>query len=201
VALDPAERSGILTMPAFLGTLAHDDSSSPILRGVSIVRGVMCLTIPPPPPNVPPLPPASDTSFTTTRDRFEKHVAPATCTACHGRINPLGYPFESYDGLGVHRTTENGYPVDSSGAIVGTRSSDRPVANAIELTRALASSPEVQECFSRQVFRNSFGRQDTARDECSVRKAAEAYRAKGLDVRELLFSFVRSETFARRSSE
>ena len=85
------------------------------------------------------------------------------------KINPIGYPFESYDGLGVYRTTENGYPIDSSGAIVGTRSSDRPVANAVELTRALAGSTEVQECFSRQVFRNAFGRQDTARDECAVR--------------------------------
>jgi len=201
VALDPEQRSGILTMPAFLGTLAHDDSSSPILRGINIVRGVMCLTISPPPPNVPPLPPVSDTSFTTTRDRFEKHVAPATCMACHGKINPLGYPFESYDGLGVYRTTENGYPVDSSGAIVGTRSSDRAVADAIELTHALAASPEVQECFSRQVFRNTFGRQESQRDECSVRDAAEAYRAKGLDVRELLFSLVKSQTFARRSSD
>lgn len=200
VALDPKQRSGILTLPAFLGTLAHTDSSAPILRGVSIVRGLMCLTIPPPPPNVPQLPPVTDTSFTTTRDRVEKHVASGACMSCHARINPLGYPFESYDGLGVYRTTENGYPIDSSGAIVGTATSDRTVANAIELTRALANSPEVQECFSRQVFRNAFGRQDTAGDECSVRAATAAYREKGLDARELLISFVKSSTFAQRSS-
>ena len=199
VALDPAERSGILTMPAFLGTLAHGDSSSPILRGVSIVRQVMCLTIPAPPPNVPQLPPVTDTSFTTTRDRVEKHVTSGSCNNCHGKINPIGYALESYDGLGVYRTSENGYPVDSSGAIVGTSSSDRAVKDAIELTRALLGSAEVQECFSRQVFRNAFGRQDTARDECAVRDATAAYKAQGLDVRELLVSLIRSQTFAKRS--
>jgi DNA-binding Lrp family transcriptional regulator len=201
VALDPEQRSGILTMPAFLGTRAHSDSSAPILRGISIVRDVMCLTIPPPPPNVPQLPPVSDTSFTTTRDRVEKHVASGACPGCHARINPLGYPFERYDGLGVYRTTENGYDVDPSGAIVGTAASDRTVADAIELTAALTESPEVQECFSRQVFRYTFGRQDSADDECTLRAATEAYRAKQLDERELLFSLIASPTFAQRSSE
>jgi hypothetical protein len=200
VALDPQQRSGILTMPAFLGTLAHGDSSSPILRGVSIVRQVMCLTIPAPPPNVPQLPPVTDTSFTTTRDRVEKHVA-GSCNNCHDKINPIGYAFESYDGLGVYRTTENGYPIDSSGAIVGTGSSDQPVKNAVELARALLGSAEVQECFSRQVFRNAFGRQDTARDECTVRDATAAYKGQGFDVRELLVSLIRSQTFAKRTVE
>jgi hypothetical protein len=199
VALDPQQRSGILTMPAFLGTLAHGDSSSPILRGVNILRQVMCLTIPAPPPNVPQLPPVTDTAFTTTRDRVEQHVASGSCSNCHGKINPIGYPFESYDGLGVYRTSENGYPVDASGAIVGTTSSDQPVKNAIELTRALLGSPEVQECFSRQVFRNAFGRQDAARDECTVRDATAAYKAEALDARELLVSLIKSQTFAKRS--
>lgn len=201
VALDLEQRSGILTMPAFLGTRAHSDSSAPILRGISIVRDVMCLTIPPPPPNVPQLPPVTDTSFTTTRDRVEKHVVSGTCPGCHSKINPLGYPFESYDGLGVFRTTENGYDVDPSGAIVGTAASDQPVADAIELTQALTASAEVQECFARQVFRYAFGRQDTAEDECSLRAATEAYRAQELDARELLFSLVTSEAFTQRASE
>jgi hypothetical protein len=129
----------------------------------------------------------------------EKHVASGACPGCHSQINPLGYPFESYDGLGVYRTQENGYDIDSSGAIVGTASSDQPVADAIELTRALVASPEVQDCFSRQVFRYTFGRQDTAEDECSVRAAAEAYRTKQLDTRELLLSLLTSQTFAQRS--
>jgi len=201
VALDPLQRSGILTMPGFLGTHAHDDSSSPILRGIHIVRDVMCVTIPPPPPNVPHLPPVSDTTFTTTRDRVERHVAAGACLGCHARINPLGYPLESYDGLGVYRTQENGHDVDSSGAIVGRASSDRAVADAIELTRALADSAEVQDCFSRQLFRYAFGRQDTASDECSVRAAADAYRARRLDARELLVALITSQTFVQRSSE
>jgi hypothetical protein len=201
VALDPAQRSGILTSPAFLGTLAHRDSSSPILRGVAVVRSVMCLTIPPPPPNVPQLPAVTDKSFTTTRDRVEKHVASASCSGCHGRINPLGYPFESYDGLGVFRTKENGYAVDASGAIVGTEASDRAVGNALELTRALAESAEVQRCFARQVFRNAFGRMETARDECALRAAIDAYQAEQLDTRELLVSLIESQTFAQRSND
>ena len=201
VELDPKQRSGILTLPGFLGTRAHSDSSAPILRGITIVRDVMCLTIPPPPPNVPQLPPVTDTSFTTTRDRVEKHVAAGACTGCHARINPLGYPFESYDGLGAYRTRENGHDIDSTGAIVGTAASDRAVADAVELTRALAESREVQDCFTRQAFRYSFGRQDGPPDECSMRTAMAAFRAKHLDARELLFSLVGTPTFAQRSSD
>jgi hypothetical protein len=202
VALNPEQRSGILTMPGFLGTRAHTDSSAPILRGISIVRSVMCGTVPPPPPNVAPLPPVTDTSYTTTRDRVEKHVsASATCMACHSNINPLGYPFESYDALGVYRTEENGYPVDASGAIVGTAASNGPVKNAIELSQALAKSPEVQDCFSRQVFRYTFGRPNSAADECSVRAAADAFKAKRLDTVELLLSLLESPTFAQRTAQ
>jgi len=200
VALDPEQRAGILTMPAFLGTRAHVDSSAPILRGISILRDVICGTVDAPPPNVPPLPPITDTTFTTTRDRVAKHVASGSCAGCHSHINPLGYPFESYDGLGVYRSKENGYDVDPSGAIVGTASSNRPVANAIELSSALAKSAEVQACFGRQVFRSTFGRQSTPADECTVRTAAQAYQQKQLDARELLISLVKSPTFSQRSS-
>jgi hypothetical protein len=201
LALDPQQRSGILTMAGFLGSHAHTDSSAPILRGISVARALLCATIAPPPPNVPPLPPVSDMTYTTTRDRVEKHVAvSATCMACHSQINPMGYPFESYDGLGVYRTEENGYPVDPSGAIVGAGTSAGPVANAIELTAALASSPEVQDCFSRQVFRNAFGRDVGVADECTVRDAREAFKAKQLDIKELLIALVKSKTFAQRST-
>jgi hypothetical protein len=196
--LDPTQRAGILTMAGFLGTRAHTDSSAPILRGISIVRSVMCGSIPAPPPNVPQLPPVSDTTYTTTRDRVEKHVAAPTCQGCHSRINPLGYPLESYDGLGVYRTTENGYPVDSSGAVVGTQASDQPVANAVELAHVLAQSQEVQACFSRQLFRSTFGREEEDADACTVRDATLAYQAKGLDAKEALIAMLKSKTFAQR---
>ncbi len=195
MALDPRQRAGILTFAGFLGTQAHTDASSPILRGVRLKSRVLCTPPPNPPANIIPLPPVAAQQGRTTRERVENHLASggASCQGCHTQFNPLGYPFESYDGLGVFRTQENGAPVDSSGAIVGTATSNQKVADAVALMTALAASREVQHCFAQQVFRSSMGRLETEFDRCAIAEAAR----EG-DLRDVLASIVASTSFNTR---
>jgi hypothetical protein len=161
------KRRGILNQGAFLSVFAHAHESSPVLRGVTIGRRIACLTIRSPSElNIVVTPPLPDPEV-TTRDRFDKHSTDAACRGCHASIDPFGFAFEQYDGMGQFRTQENqpgrtdGPRVDSSTVIALGTDFDGSYANSDELAAKLAESAEVRECFARHVFRASFGRSDS----------------------------------------
>jgi hypothetical protein len=112
----PAERSGLLTLAAFLGSHAHGDDSSVVHRGIAVRENILCQMIEPPPPDVmvTPLPP---TQGMTARDRFAAHEAADACAGCHSQMDPIGLAFENFDGTGAYRTMENGVTIDASGEI------------------------------------------------------------------------------------
>lgn len=198
--LPAAERAGILTQAGFLGTMAHTDASSPVVRGLAIMSRLLCNTPPPIPANVPPLPPVDTKAATTTRARFQQHTSAAACAACHKVFDPMGMALEGYDAIGQYRTQENGTPVDASGALVGAGASDGPVTGGVALAQALAASPTVHECFARQVFRYDVGRVETAADACALADVTKAYAGKNLDLRELLVALATSPAFATRTA-
>jgi hypothetical protein len=196
--LDPGQRAGILTLGGFLGSTSHAAETSPVMRGKVIMQKFFCREPPPPPPNVPPLPPVSPTAPTTTRARFATHLADDTCKACHGYFDPMGNAFEGYDALGAFRTEENGFPVDTSGMLVGAAGGDKPVANGIELVTLLAASPQTHECVSRQMFRFTVGRPEAPFDGCMIADAAQAM-AGSSDLRQVITKIVTSDSFVVRT--
>jgi hypothetical protein len=203
VTLNPAQRSGILTHPAFLASHSHHDESSLILRAIPIRNRVLCslaLTVP---ANVP-LPPAvasiKPTERTTTRKRYNDFIESKgpSCTGCHNLINPIGNAFEGYDQLGIYRTEENKMPIDTTGAIVGTERSDRNVASAIEMAEALAESPDVHECFTRQVVRYAMGRLEYEHERCALVGALKSGASP--DIRDVLYTLLTDPNFALRQT-
>ena len=42
---------------------------------------------------------------------------PAICASCHGRMDPIGFALENYDGIGKWRDTEAGSKIDASGKL------------------------------------------------------------------------------------
>lgn len=200
VSFDPTQRAGILTSAAFLGTHAHTDGSAPIFRAVTMLRGVLCVSMPNPPANVAPLPPASIAMGNTTRETVENHIRAGggSCQGCHALINPIGYTLEAFDGVGRFRTTENGFPIDSSGAIVGTPSTNQQLSGPIALASALATSTDVHRCYTRQTFRYAFGRFEAAGDRCTLGKLERDFTAGQFDTTTLLESLVATPLFASR---
>ena len=54
----------------------------------------------------------------TTRERIEAMTSGPGCSNCHVyQVNPAGFAFESFDGLGGYRAEENGVPVDTTGTM------------------------------------------------------------------------------------
>ncbi|MEM6992318.1 MAG: DUF1592 domain-containing protein, partial [Myxococcota bacterium] len=193
VDLDPAERAGLLTQPAFLTAHALPNASGPIQRGVELRTNVLCAPPPPAPDDADVSPPTIDPNA-TTREAFEQHVADPSCAGCHQFIDGIGLGFEAYDGIGAFRTTENGLPVDATGAIFGT-DVDGEFDGAVELAHRLADSQQVRECVSRQWFRFAFGRLEQVEDQCSVQSLNEAFAESNYDVRALLLQIVQTDAF------
>ncbi|HET6586093.1 MAG TPA: DUF1592 domain-containing protein [Nannocystaceae bacterium] len=194
----PDPRAGLLTQPGMLGMLAYPDGSSPVARGVFVRKRLLCQELTPP-PNVPIEPPMPDPNA-TTRERFEQHSVEPACAGCHALIDPLGFTFENYDGAGRWRTTENGKPIDASGAINGIGDPDAtgPVANAIELSAKLAASDDVQACMVRQWATFALGRSPGETDECTMETLEAGFAASGGDLVELMVEIATSDAFRFR---
>jgi hypothetical protein len=193
VQLDPAQRSGLLTQASFLATHAAPNQSSPVTRGVAVLRNLLCVDLPDPPPNVNITLPAPAPNA-TTRQRFTAHESVASCAGCHVSIDGIGMGFEHYDALGSYRTAEGGLPVDATGNIVGT-DVPGPFDGAVALGQKLASSPQVQLCATKQWFRFALGRMETRSDDCSLKHAFDTFQASRHDVRALMSALATSDAF------
>src|SRR5262249_23752833 len=68
VKLDGGQRAGMLTHPYLMTSFAHSSESSPIHRGVFLARGVLGVSLRPPPEAVVPLPAELHPNL-TTRER------------------------------------------------------------------------------------------------------------------------------------
>jgi hypothetical protein len=147
---------------------------------VFVLSQLHCAPPSPPPPGagvVPPNPP----DFTTTRDFFAKITAAPACQACHKNINAIGDGLESYDGIGNYRTTENGHPVDASGAL---NVSDQAGSfnGAIELAAHLAKSRDVRKCVVKQWFRYGYGRTEIDADKAILDQLDTKFAAAGTKI-------------------
>jgi len=193
VTLDGKQRAGLMTEPGFLSAHGSFDASSPILRGLAVRERILCAPMPVPPPGADQnFPPATPT--TTTRQRFDMHRTNVTCSSCHEMMDKLGYGFESYDGIGRYRTTENGAMVDDSGEAINT-DVDGPFEGAPALARKLLGSQQAQQCVATQWFRYAMGRLETDADKCVLGAIQKKFTGAGLRVSDLLLAIVESDAF------
>jgi hypothetical protein len=159
------------------------------------VTKVLCRALADPPMDVPAPKPAS--AGGTTRQRFTEHDTNQCAVACHGLIDPIGFAFENYDGIGKYRTTDNGLDVDASGsyAIDGAT---KAFAGGVELARLLGSSDEARGCFASQWARFALLREPTDADRASLQAAARAFSSVG-GVRDLVLALAASRSFMYRA--
>ncbi len=197
VQLDPTRRSGLLTSAALMATHANLNQSSPVFRGKFVREQLMCDTLPLPPNDLVIEPPELDPTK-TTKEQFEEIGADPACASCHSLMNPIGFIFEHYDGVGQWRDQQNGKDIDAVGEVVQTDDLDGTYDGAIELAQALATSTQVQECVSSQWFRFSYNRSVTQEDSCSLDQINETFVASNFNVRELLVALTQTNAFLYR---
>ncbi|MFV8751745.1 DUF1592 domain-containing protein [Nannocystaceae bacterium ST9] len=195
VDLDPGRYSGFLTQAGLLALLAKPDRSSPIHRG-KFVREFLLCQVPPPPPDIVPEPPTVDESQ-TTREQFGQHSKDPLCQGCHQMMDPIGFGFEHFDGIGRYRETEWGLEIDDRGELLAT-DVDGPYAGVVELAARLASSDQVKDCIATQWFRFGYGRTETTADACSMQTIQAAFAAADYDIEELIVALTLTDAFRFR---
>jgi hypothetical protein len=200
VDLKDAPYGGILTQGSILAAHAFPNSGSPIHRGVMIRERLLCQELPPPPPGVIVQVPAIDPEL-TTRERFMAHSEVEPCFGCHQLIDPIGFAFENYDAIGRFRDNEAGIPIDATGELVGTLDGDIPFDGVQELSTLLGESPQVHDCFARQVLRFAYGFGEEDGLSCLVRKVEDDFKESELNMASLFTDLTRTVHFTTRVGE
>jgi hypothetical protein len=197
------ERVGILNQAAFLATYANAHESHPVFRGVAVARRVACVPLDSPASfNLQVVPPAPDPTK-TTRERFDAHVVDPICAGCHDIIDPFGFSFEHYDGMGAYRAQENGQDVDGTVVVNMQSDYDGPYADSNALAAAFAKSDTVRECFARLMFRAAAATGDDAATpgEAEFVKFWHSLPAAAQgNIVETLIAYVKSSTFTKRQA-
>lgn len=95
-------RGGVLTHASVLKVTANGTTTSPVLRGVWVLKNFLGQSVPPPPPDAGAIEP--DIRGTTTiREQLAKHRQAASCAVCHQKIDPPGFALENFDVIGGWR--------------------------------------------------------------------------------------------------
>jgi hypothetical protein len=202
LTLPPGKASGLLTLPALLTLMAKPDQPWPIYRGEFVRQALLCQELPSPPANVPKPPDVQP--GVSTRQRLSQHESNPQCAACHNLMDPIGFGFENYDGLGHIQTMDGNQPVDVSGNIGGTNPPtdvDGPFNGVAELATKLAGSAQVRQCVARQWFRYTMSRYEQELDSCSMKSIVDAFQGANENLNVLPQALVQSDAFLYRSTQ
>ena len=185
-------RAGVLTLGAFLAMNAHPTETSPTLRGKYFRERVLCELVPPPPPEVDTTLARDPSMPRTVRERLDLHRSDSVCAACHAAIDPPGFLFEGFDSIGAERTHDNGYPVDTSGAL-----DDVPLTRGRDLGELVAEDPRVSTCMVRQLYRHAAGRLEVRGEESAIVALERRFAASGYRFVDLLIELAASDLYRR----
>jgi len=202
VALDNPARRGLLGKGAILMLTAYPNRTSPVVRGAWILDRLLGTPPPEPPLNVPTLPenkrgqPAK-----TLRARLEQHRAQASCFACHGVMDPLGFALENFNAVGQFRANDPDTltPIDTAGQL--------PDGTAIkgpdDLLRALVDRPDHQfvQALTENLMTYALGRSVDYRDMPTVRRIVRQSSADEYRFKAIVLGVVSSDAFRKKDIE
>lgn len=193
VERDASKRLGILTHASVLASTTPGSRNNPVVRGKFIFEDLFCGTVPSPPVGLNVKEPPLDPTL-TTRERFAAHRQEEPCKSCHVMLDPIGYGLENFDGVGLWRDTENGKPIDASGAIPNV-----DVAGAfsgpVELAKKIASSADARNCFADKWAAFAYGRVMSDADACTKQQLEQAFKDSGGNVKAMLLAATQTDAF------
>ncbi|MCG8584309.1 MAG: DUF1592 domain-containing protein [Pirellulales bacterium] len=187
VELKNQARSGVLSHPLLMAGFAYTSSTSPIHRGVFIVRHLLGRTLRPPQEAIVPVDPKLHPKM-TTRELVAMQTRAKACQSCHRMINPLGFSLENFDAVGRFRTEEKGKPVDASSELEDLSGEVRKFSGAQELAALLIDSREAHMAFVDQLFRYMIKQPIRAYGHETRERLRSSFVESGYNIRELVLN-------------
>ncbi len=208
-------RGGVLTQASVLKVSADGTRTSPVLRGVWILKHFFGEPSPPPPPSVDAVEP-DIRGAETIREALAKHREHASCSRCHRNIDPPGFALERFDVIGGYRDWyrsrqgkwvkkmipnspisvqyRQGPDVDDT----GTMPDGRPFAGIREYKALLLEDEEkLARSLTRMLLTYGLGRHLGFSDRAAVDEIV-AKTAPQHGLRSVLHEVIQSETFRSR---
>ncbi|MEO1614532.1 MAG: DUF1588 domain-containing protein [Planctomycetota bacterium] len=181
----PEKVFGVLAHPLVMSHLSYYDTTSPIHRGVFLIRRVLGRTLRPPNVAFSPLNPELHPDL-TTRERVELQTNEAMCQVCHQKINGLGFSLENFDSVGRYRDVEQGKPIDASGGYVTRAGDEVEFTSPAELAAFLAENEDAQRAFVERVFEHFAKQPPAAYGPDTADKLLESFRENQFHMRRLI---------------
>ncbi len=200
VTLAPeSHRGGLLRQGSVLSVTSYATRTSPVLRGVFVLKNVFGAPPPPPPANVPALDESVVATNLPMRERMAAHRANPACASCHRTIDPVGFALENFNAVGQWREADaDGQPVDPSAALPGVGE----FKGIGGLEDALLSRPELfAGTLTEQLLTFALGRGVEYYDAPAVRKIVRDAEKDGYRFSSLILGIVKSVPFQMRSTK
>lgn len=185
VTLDPDRRSGIVTHPFLLSTLAYHNNTSPIYRGVFLTRNVVGMTLKSPPMANEFKEGKFDPTL-TMREKVTEMTRAKACMGCHVTINPLGFSLEHYDGIGRWRTKDQNKPIDSTSDFKTEAGKTIKLTGARDVAEFAANTPSAHRAFIQQLFHHTVKQPVLAYGEGKMEELRNGFQESNYSVPELL---------------
>jgi len=187
-----SDRSGWYTQAPYLTQWANNNDPDPIHRGVRINLDTLCLQLGPPSTVLPSVPAIQQNE--TNRKRYET-LTNGCGRPCHTvYINPIGFAFEDYDGIGRYRTTDNGQPVDTTGSYPFA-DGEHTFKGAAELMQQIANDPQAHQCWSKKLATYALERDILPVERPTIEALAAVSQASGGSLKQVMLALVKSEAF------
>ncbi len=187
------QRVGYFSQLPFLALYGLNAEPDSIHRGVTMNLDVLCAKLGPPAIQLPSLPPLMPGQ--TNRQRIDT-LTSACGAQCHNQmINPLGFSFEHFDGMGQYRDTENGgLRIDASGRYAFA-SGAKSFSNAAELMRVMADDSLAHLCYAKKLASFGLQRDVVSADMPLLQSLSSASMGSGGSVKNVILELVRSDAF------
>lgn len=198
VDLTGTGRGGILTQASVLTATSYGNRTSVVLRGKWILENILNSPVPPPPPNVPSLDEDAVGASASLRQQMEQHRKNPVCASCHARMDPIGFSFENYDGVGSWRTMDGKFPIDASGVLPDGRKFE----GAAELRSILRQSKDAfAEGLTEKLLLYALGRGVERSDRPAIKQIMAHLAADNYKFSSLVSGIVMSAPFSMPRAE
>lgn len=199
ISLEGIPRSGILTHGSILTLTSNPNRSAPVKRGKWIMENILGVRPPDPPADVPMIAAAEkslpNASF---REQLNLHRENAVCASCHDKMDPLGFGFENFDGIGKYRSKDGEFPIDSSGVLPTGEKFNGPMELVDILT---ISGDSFARTLTERMLVFALGRGLDYYDECAVDKIMKQLKKDDYRFQTMMLHIVLSDPFQKRRGE
>jgi hypothetical protein len=186
------DRTGWYSQAPFLTLWALNDEPDSIHRGVRVNFDTLCAELGPPSMMLPSVPALGENQ--TNRQRYEGLTN--SCGApCHTvYINPIGFAFENFDGVGRERTMDNGQPVDTTGNYPfaeGTQS----FSGAQDLMQIIASGSQAHQCWAKKMASYALERDMVEKERPVVEQLGAVSQQANGSLKAVMLALVQNDAF------